>query len=185
MIIDNVPNFIQRIIKNSNDDFYIVVYGCRQCGYSGNLHRHACYYRTVICRDVTARVRIQRVICPCCGKTHAIIPSDLIPYYQHTLSTILNLLELIRIKKNSYSMVVDSFKKFNPSFSIAHINQYIRRFQSNFKTILYYFRNYLNVFTDPPISEASIVIESISEEPLIFNTNYFKNMPSYFLSKIY
>lgn len=185
MIIDNIPNFIQRIIKNSEDDFYTVVHGCRQCGYSGNLHRHACYFRTVICKEITARVRIQRVKCPDCGKTHAIIPSDLIPYYQHTLSTILDLLELIKVNKHSYSMVVNRFKKFNPSFSIAHINQYIRRFESNFKTISYYFRNYLHSFSDPPISEASIVIESVNKYPLIFNTNYFKNMPSYFLSKIH
>ncbi|PPV12147.1 hypothetical protein AWN73_19720 [Clostridium butyricum] len=28
MIIDNIPNFIQRIIKNSEDDFYVPVHGC-------------------------------------------------------------------------------------------------------------------------------------------------------------
>lgn len=52
MIIDNIPNFIQRIIKKSEDDFYFPVHGCRQCGYPGNLHRHASYYRNVICEEV-------------------------------------------------------------------------------------------------------------------------------------
>ena len=57
MIIDNIPNFIQRIVKKSEDDFYIPVHGCHQCGYAGNLHRHASYYRNVICEEVTARIR--------------------------------------------------------------------------------------------------------------------------------
>jgi hypothetical protein len=74
----NFSNYIQRIIKNSEENFYHVQQGCKNCGYGGNLHRHATYQRTVICKEITARVTIQRVICPDCKKTHALIPSDLI-----------------------------------------------------------------------------------------------------------
>ena len=136
MIIDHFPNFIQRIIKNSEDDFYHIVHGCRHCGYAGNLHRHASYHRTIICKEITARVRIQRVICPNCKKTHAIIPSDLIPYFQHTLETIIRLLEFIISKKASYSQSLTVYRMFNLSFSSAHINLYIRRFKSNLNNVV-------------------------------------------------
>lgn len=139
MIIDHFPNFIQRVIKNSEDDFYHIVHGCRHCGYAGNLHRHASYHRTIICKEITARVRIQRVICPNCKKTHAIIPSDLIPYFQHTLETIVRLLEFILSKKASYSQSLMIYRMFNLSFSSAHINLYIRRFKSNLNNITYFF----------------------------------------------
>lgn len=73
MIIVKFPNFIQRILKNSEENFYHVQQGCKNCGYGGNLHRHASYQRTIICKSITTRITIQRVICPDCGKTHALI----------------------------------------------------------------------------------------------------------------
>lgn len=183
MIIDNIPNFIQRIVKKSEDDFYIPVHGCHQCGYAGNLHRHASYYRNVICEEVTARIRIQRVICPSCHKTHAIIPSDLIPYYQHTLVTVLKLIELVKVKKKSYSQLVKSFNKSNPYFCESHINFYLRRFNSNYNRVLYYFRTVLNYIPNPPNCEAGIILNKINMNPFEFNRSYFQHMPKFFLAK--
>ena len=136
MIIVNLPNFIQRVIKNSSDDFYHVVHGCNNCGYAGNLHRHASYYRTIICKEVIAQVRIQRVICPDCRKTHALIPSDLIPYFQHTLETIISLLELIKVKKQSYSKILTTFKHFSLSFDLGHLSLYMERFKVNLSRVI-------------------------------------------------
>jgi len=153
MIIVKFPNFIQRILKNSEENFYHVQRGCKNCGYSSNLHRYASYQRTIICRSITTKITIQRVICPDCGKTHALINSDLIHYFQHIIETILNLLELINIKKQSYSEIIKSFRKFNLSFSLGHISLYVKRFKTNMYNIEYYFRVYNNIFLEPSGSE--------------------------------
>ena len=184
MIIDNFPNFIQRVIKNSEDDFYHIVHGCCHCGYAGNLHRHACYNRTIICKQITARVRIQRVICPNCRKTHAIIPSDLIPYFQHTLETILRLLEFIINKRASYSQSLKVYRSFNLSFSPAHINLYVRRFRSNLNNITYFYRVFYNVFLEPTAGAAEIITELFELEYKAFNKDYFNKMNRYFLAKV-
>lgn len=185
MIIVNFPNFIQRIIKNSQEVFYQVQHGCKNCGYAGNLHKHATYQRTVICKEITARVTIQRVICPDCRKTHALIPANLIPYFQHTIETILQLLELIEIKKQSYSTIIKSFRKFNLSFSLGHIVLYIKRFKNNIANIEYYFRVFADVFLEPSGSGA-LVISTITDKFDIgtLNVNYSYKMNSYFLSKV-
>lgn len=183
MIIDHIKNFIQRIIKNSEDDFYTPVYGCSRCGYAGILYRHGSYYRNVICEKIITRVRIQRVICPSCHKTHAIIPSNLIPYYQHTLLTVLKVIELVRVKRETYTQIIESFSKFNSCFCKAHINFYLRRFNRNYNKILYYFRTVLNYNPNPPNCEAAVILEKINKIPLEFNKSYFNHMPKFFLSK--
>jgi len=185
MIIVKFPNFIQRILKNSEENFYNVINGCSNCGYGGNLHRHASYQRTIICRSITTRITIQRVICPDCGKTHALIPSDLIPYFQHTVETILNLLELINIKRQSYSEIIKSFRNFNLSFSLGHVSLYVKRFKTNICNIEYYFRVFNNIFLKPSGSGAVIlttITNSFSVQNL--NTDYSLRMNSYFLSKV-
>lgn len=184
MIIADFPNFIQRVIRNSEDDFYHTIHGCRQCGYGGNLHRHASYHRNIICKEVTAKIKIQRVICPDCRKTHAIIPSDLIPYFQHTLETIIKLLKIINVKKDSYTKVLNYYRKFNLSFSLGDITLYVKRFKKNIPILCYYFRIYCNVFLPPSASEASVLNALSAFELNIFNSDYFNKMPSYFLSKI-
>jgi hypothetical protein len=185
MIIVNFPNFIQRILKDSEENFYHVIHGCSNCGYAGNLHRHASYKRTIICRYITTRITIQRVICPDCGKTHALIPSDLIPYFQHTVETILNLLELINIKKQFYSEIIKSFRKFNLSFSEGHISLYVKRFKTSMYKIEYFFRVYNSIFLEPSGSGAAIlttITNNFNVQNL--NTDYSFRMDSYFLSKV-
>lgn len=185
MIIVKFPNFIQRIIKNSEEIFYHVQHGCKNCGYGGNLHKHATYQRNIICKEITTRITIQRVICPDCKKTHALIPADLIPYFQHTIETILHLLELIEVKKESYSTIIKSFRKFNLSFSLGHIGLYVKRFRSNIAKVEYYFRVFADIFLEPSGSGA-LVITTITNKFDIkaLNLDYSSKMNSYFLSRV-
>lgn len=185
MIIVSFPNFIQRIIKNSEEIFYQVQHGCEKCGYGGNLHKHATYKRSIICKEITVQITIQRVICPDCKKTHALIPADLIPYFQHTIKTILNLLEFIEVKKESYSTIIKSFRKFNLSFSLGHIGLYVKRFRSNIANVEYYFRVFADIFLEP-FGSGALVISTITDKFDIetLNVDYSYKMNSYFLSKV-
>ena len=106
-----INNFLKNITKylNLEKEIYISpIYGCKSCGYEGMLHRHGYYSRNVITRHCIRRISILRVKCPSCGKTHAVLPSFLIPYYQYSLEFIFECLYLSFVLKNSYSKLLIS-----------------------------------------------------------------------------
>lgn len=55
------------------------------CGHSGCLTIHGYYSRNLKQAERLLSLRICRVKCSCCGKTHALIPSFLVPYSQVSL----------------------------------------------------------------------------------------------------
>lgn len=56
------------------------------CGHSGCLTIHGYYYRSVKSGDDSVRLRICRVICSHCGKSHALLLSSFVPYSQILLT---------------------------------------------------------------------------------------------------
>jgi len=52
------------------------------CGISGCLSVHGYYYRSIKTSAGREKFRICRVICSCCGHTHAILLSSMVPYSQ-------------------------------------------------------------------------------------------------------
>lgn len=52
------------------------------CGHSGCLIRHAYYSRSLRFRSVLVTLKILRVKCRQCGRTHAVLLSCIIPYSQ-------------------------------------------------------------------------------------------------------
>ena len=52
------------------------------CGHSGCLTRHAYYSRSIRFRSVLVTLKLLRVKCSRCGRTHAILLSCIIPYSQ-------------------------------------------------------------------------------------------------------
>lgn len=61
---------------------------CDKCGTIGNFKNHSCYERFLIQISKTEKIKIQRVKCVSCGTTHALIPKDVIPYKQYSLSLV-------------------------------------------------------------------------------------------------
>ena len=108
----------------------------------------------------------------------------MIPYFQHTLETIVRLLEFILSKKASYSQSLMIYRMFNLSFSSVHINLYIRRFKSNLNNITYFFRVFCNTFLEPTASVAEIINKLLELQFKIFNKDYFNKMNIYFLAKV-
>ena len=53
-----------------------------KCGHSGCMTVHGYYSRTVRSSFGAFRMRVCRVICSECGRTHAILPASLVPYSQ-------------------------------------------------------------------------------------------------------
>lgn len=55
------------------------------CGHSGCLSIHGYYNRSLKVSDTKVVFRICRVICSCCGCTHALLLSSMVPYSQISL----------------------------------------------------------------------------------------------------
>lgn len=66
------------------------------CGHCACLVRHGSYFRTVRTSIDPARIRITRLKCSICGRTHAVLPASLVPYSQiplHVQKSILQIYE--------------------------------------------------------------------------------------------
>ena len=88
MIMVRLPNFIQTNLKNGQIFYRQPIYGCPSCNFEGKLYSHGSYERNVITEEDSYKITIFRVKCPICGKTHALIPDFIIPYFQYNFITI-------------------------------------------------------------------------------------------------
>ena len=65
---------------------------CNHCHCRGECVRHAYYTRQYVLEphdlEEGTRIRILRVKCKHCGRTHAILPEEIVPYQKYTLSFI-------------------------------------------------------------------------------------------------
>jgi len=94
------------------------------CGLSGGLTIHGYYYRSVKSGDGSVRLRICRVICSHCGKTHALLLSSFVPYSQVLLK--------------DYIMILSDFEKGH--LSAAVMEQTLSIDENNLRYII---RQYL------------------------------------------
>lgn len=189
MIIANCFKNITEYLDLGKETYKSPVYGCKFCGYEGMLHRHGYYSRNVITKYSFHRVNILRVKCPSCGKTHAVLPSFLIPYYQYSLGFIFECLYLSLVMKNSYSRIVDLFHSLNPysSFTVSNVSSFKKRMKENKSIINSFFVNLEAFYYDmdrPSVSSILKKIEKFPKDIQDFNSAFFKTMPRYFLSKI-
>lgn len=65
---------------------------CPMCGAQNRLQRHGFYERNAIEGLQVSRIPICRLRCPDCRKTLSIFPAWLLPYFQHTMTAILQML---------------------------------------------------------------------------------------------
>jgi hypothetical protein len=102
------------------------IYECIDCGSKGLLHRHGFYLKYVITEDDSTQILICRLKCRHCRNAFSVIPDFLIPYFQHTLATIITRLkEFIEFKKTTGSRQLLAF--------------YLRRFMNNINWIHSFF----------------------------------------------
>ena len=78
----NKINIVKREIKRYEKECNYGYIECPCCD-SDKLISYGSYERNVIVYSEYFKIKIKRVMCKECGKTHALIPYFLIPYYQH------------------------------------------------------------------------------------------------------
>ena len=98
------------------------------CGHSGCLHIHAYYERHLKTPSGRIKLRICRVKCECCGKTHAVLPSFIVPYSQISL---LDQTAVIRASETGSSM--ESVMQGNACIDESNCRQIIRQYRKYWK----------------------------------------------------
>ena len=119
-----------------SQDFYDTVINSLQfhqltctCGHSGCLTIHAYYSRKVKLPDGSSiRLRILRVKCSECGRTHAILLSSLVPCSQISLSIHLTITQAYEDSQNPLVACTDS-----GSIDENHVKRIIRTYLCHWK----------------------------------------------------
>lgn len=110
------PNFYNELINNLQ--FHQLT--CT-CGRSACLSVHGYYYRSVKSSSEKTFFRICRVKCKCCGHTHAILLSSMVPYSQVSLSDHISI-----IRNHEKGISQHSVMNNNPSIDESCLRYIIR-----------------------------------------------------------
>lgn len=188
MIIDfnvNFNNYEEEILNT----YKILNYICPTCGSKHSLFRHAKYERyilTIYQGEISSKkLEILRLRCSSCDKTHAVLPSDTIPYCIYSYSYILTILFEHFIDKKS---VLKLANKFNISFQIIY--SFISRFKVFLKECIYVLRllHFFKNTETPSFYDAltSITADSIKNQfpKMFFNTTKWIFLMKKFLNII-
>lgn len=90
-ITAKIKYLTQKIYNDFIDSFDFANHRC-SCSYSGYFIMHGYYWRWLRSSMGTTQLKILRVKCKSCNKTHAILPPYIVPYSQIPLTDIIDIL---------------------------------------------------------------------------------------------
>ena len=105
------------------------------CGMSGQLIKHAYYDRHIKTPNGIIILKILRVKCKCCNKTHAIFPECIVPYSQILLN---DHVSIIKAYNNGSSF--DSIMLSNEFIDESNIRYIIKQYRKHWKELIISFR---------------------------------------------
>lgn len=89
----------------SNEEYHNLISGIEltslicTCGQQGRFIIHGYYQRCIRFFEEKITIKICRIRCHCCKKTHALIPSSIVPYSQIPLSSHVEIISAFRKKE--------------------------------------------------------------------------------------
>lgn len=98
------------------------------CGHSGCLSIHGYYYRSVKTPEGILSFRICRVICSCCGHTHAILLSSMVPYSRISLADHVSIISDYENGTNASEIM-----NRTPSIDESNLRYVIRQYKKHWK----------------------------------------------------
>lgn len=127
IIIHNFNQSLESYVECGVNNYFPEIEQCPHCKAKERLYKHGFYSRNAIKDDNTYLILIRRLKCLSCNKTVSILPDFLIPYYQNTLTTVINRIRdyIIKRKINGVRQLVEF---------------YVKRFLSQLKQIEMFFR---------------------------------------------
>jgi hypothetical protein len=105
------------------------------CGISGNLIKHAYYNRSIKTPVGLVGIRILRVKCKCCGKTHAIFPECIVPYSQILLEDHIKIV-IAYIENSSFQPIMMTNLLIDESNIRYIINKYLHHWKEKIAAFL-------------------------------------------------
>lgn len=130
-MITNITVKIKYLSQESYNNFLdsIPIYKLTcSCGRSGHLTKHAYYTRTAKTTEGPITLRILRVKCKRCGKTHALFPECIVPYSQILLEDHLKIITAYS-NKTSFEPIMMS----NLYIDESNIRYIIKKYLSHWK----------------------------------------------------
>lgn len=131
MITLKNKNFNQNVDKYFNyiDSYDFITCTCPSCNSIGTLIKHGFYSRRIKINNVIKNLTVLRVKCKECGKTHAVLPSFVIPYLLTSINdavmVIKNELDISKcystkhLLKKSYSLWINRVLSFCDNISVV------------------------------------------------------------------
>lgn len=144
---DELQSKVQSIYNNEIEKINYNLTKCDQCGQVGNFVIHGYYMRRIRFGRVTITIRLLRVRCKGCKRTHAIMSSDLIPYSS------------INTEEGYLVLRSPSINQTDPNISYETIINVHNRYRKRFKELFVMFN--LSVVKDTIINITKKLIDEI------------------------
>jgi len=125
LLTNDFKRFTQAIYDETVEKMQIRRIPC-SCGCSGCMVRHGFYLRRFKDSYGTKRIRILRLKCTRCKRTHAILPAAIVPYSQISLAC-----QQTMLRSRIGSPAMETMMNANPDIdesSISHVRKQFRRF---------------------------------------------------------
>jgi hypothetical protein len=98
------------------------------CNVRGQLIKHAYYKRKFKNPDEIAVIKILRIICKSCGKTHALLPDIIVPYSQISFPDHVSIIRLYHSKGSFEPLMIEN--EYIDESNIQYIiRQYLRHWK--------------------------------------------------------
>lgn len=122
---DSYDNFIDRI--------NIHQLSCT-CDKKGNLIKHGWYFRSVKTPNGLVRLKILRVFCKLCKKTHAIVPAEIVPCSQTQLCDHVKIIKAYH-SKESYEPIMENNQSVDESNIRYIVRKYVRYWKERLASV--------------------------------------------------
>ena len=125
LLMNDFKSFTQANYEVTVKNLQIHTIRC-SCGCSGCMVRHGFYLRRFKDCYGTKRIRILRLKCTQCKRTHAILPVVMVPYSQISLTC-----QLTMLRNSIGSPAMTAMMDANPDLdesSVSHVRRQFRRF---------------------------------------------------------
>lgn len=144
--IENILLKLKRLIKKYEKCYNFDYFVCPNCK-SDKCMYYGSYTRNIGLLGEYCKIKIKRVRCKSCKRTHALIPQFIIPYFQNEITYILSIIKEVVVNKetvNNVSRLSNQDRKLI-SFFIKRFKRHITRLITTFKKKIVYILKLLKV----------------------------------------
>lgn len=141
---------------------------CPNC-HSDKLIKYGTYERNIGIQGEFEKINIKRVMCKECGRTHALIPSFILPFYQNERSFVIFAISKIVIDKKGIGEVVRELL-----ISRQELGSLVKRFKSHVTRLTTTFRCCVEEIITSNLNE----IENVFKYQVINGYRFMEKIPT-------